>query len=266
MRRSVGVITLVCALLGLAACGGGGGASGGGQLEGVSWALVSYLAQSGTTQQATPAAEVTARFDAGTVVGNGGCNAYSAAYTTSGDDLTVSDIASTTMACPPPLDTMEQAYLGNLRAAATYAADQGALTIRSDGGVAILTYRERQDLPLTATTWTMTGVNNGHGGVVTAVSGTDVTLVLGDDGTASGSSGCNQYNGSYTTDGAGLTFGPLASTQRACADPDLNAQEAAYLAALGTVTSYRLEGSRLDLITPDGSVAASYEGSATVAS
>jgi heat shock protein HslJ len=92
------------------------------------------------------------------------------------------------------------------------------------------------------------------------MSGAEVTLTLADDGTASGSSGCNQYNGTYTTDGDGLSFGPLASTQRACVDADLGAQETAYLAALDTVASYLLEGNRLDLLTSDGSLAVSYEG------
>ena len=262
MRRSLAVTLIVCAMLGLAGCGGGSSGSRGGQLEGVSWELVSFLAKNGTTQQAPQNADVTARFDAETVAGNAGCNAYSAAYTTSGGDLTVSDIVSTRMACPPPLDVVEQAYLDNLQAAAAYAADQEGLTIRNDAGDPVLTYRQRQDLPLTGTAWTMTAVNNGQGGVVSAVSGADVTLTLADDGTASGSSGCNQYSGTYTTNGASLSFGPLSSTQKACADPDLNAQEAAYFAALGTVASYRLEGIRLDLITSDGSVAASYLGAA----
>jgi heat shock protein HslJ len=194
------------------------------------------------------------------VAGNGGCNAYSAAYTTSGGDLTLSDIASTQMACPPPLDAVEQTYLTNLQAAKTYSAGQGGLTIRNDARDVVLSYLERQNLPLTATTWTMTAVNDGKQAVVSAVAGTDVTLTLGDDGTASGSAGCNQYSGSYTTDGASLSFGPLASTQMACADAALNTQEAAYLAALGTVASYRLEGTRLDLLASDGSVAASFEG------
>jgi heat shock protein HslJ len=261
MRRSLGVM-MVCAALGLGACGGGSSGSGGGQLEGVSWDLLSYRSESGSTEQLPAGADVTARFDAGTTAGNGGCNAYSASYMTSGGDLTVTDIASTRMACMPPLDGVEQAYLTNLEAAKTYAADQGTLTIRNDAGDDVLTYRERQNLPLTGTTWTMSSFNNGQQAVVSAVSATDVTLILADDGTASGSSGCNQYSGGYTTDGASLSFGPLASTQMACADADINAQEAAYLAALETVASYRLEGTRLDLLTADESLAASFEGPA----
>jgi heat shock protein HslJ len=224
--------------------------------------LVSYRGTNGTTQDVPAGADVSARFDAGTVAGNGGCNAYSASYVASGGDLTVNDIASTRMACPPPMDGVEQAYLTNLEAAKTYAADQGTLTIRNETGDDVLTYRERQNLPLTGTTWTMSSFNNGQQAVVSAVSGTDVTLTLADDGTASGSSGCNQYNGSYTTEGASLSFGPLASTQMACADADINAQEAAYLAALGTVASFRLQGTRLDLLTADESLAASFEGPA----
>jgi heat shock protein HslJ len=266
MWRAFGLALIVC-VLGVTACGGGGtGGSGGGQVEGVSWVLVSYRSAGGATQQVPPAAEVTARFDQGTVAGNAGCNSYSGPYNLSGSDLTVGDIASTAMACPPPLDRIEQAYLTNLQASATYATDGPILTIRDDAGEDLLAYRERADLPLTGTTWTMTSVNNGQQAVVSAVAGTPVTLTLSDDGSASGSSGCNQYSGSYTTDGGTLSFGPLASTQMACADPDLNEQEQAYLAALSTVATYRLEGTRLDLMTADGSLAVSYVGAAGASS
>ena len=49
MRRSVGMTMIVCAGLGLIACGGGSGGSAGGRLDGASWELVSYLSTNGTT-------------------------------------------------------------------------------------------------------------------------------------------------------------------------------------------------------------------------
>jgi heat shock protein HslJ len=254
-------ITLGVVSFAMAACGGSSdGGGGGGQIEGISWVLVSYRGSNGDSTQGPGDVEVTARFESGTVAGNGGCNAYTGPYTISGSDLSVGPLASTRMACPPPLDGVEDVYLANLEAAATYSADQSTLTIRNSDGDDVLTYQEQQDLPLTGTLWTMISYNNGQQAVVSAVAGTDVTLTLADDGTASGSAGCNQYSGSYTTDGDEISFGSLASTQMACADADLNAQEAAYLAALGTVAGYRLEGTRLDLLASDGSLAVSFEG------
>ena len=46
-----------------------------------------------------------------------------------------------------------------------------------------------------------------------------------------GSSGCNTYDGPYTTNGNIAAIGPLATTRMACAE-DVMAQETAFLAAL----------------------------------
>ena len=78
------------------------------------------------------------------------------------------------------------------------------------------------------------------------------------DGTASGFSGCNRYQGSFSnkgssTHGTPLKFGPMASTMRACADGEDT--ERAYLALLGTVDAYRMKGSGLELLRGDKVVA-----------
>ena len=56
-------------------------------------------------------------------------------------------------------------------------------------------------------------------------------------GKASGTSGCNQYNGSYTVDGQSLEFGTMSMTAMACAGPAM-ALEQAYVAALDGVTTW----------------------------
>jgi heat shock protein HslJ len=67
------------------------------------------------------------------------------------------------------------------------------------------------------------------------------------DGSATGSGGCNQYWTKYTTSGSSLTFGPVASTKRACAEDDHNRAEVAYFEALSKTASYAVEESRLIL-------------------
>jgi heat shock protein HslJ len=70
---------------------------------------------------------------------------------------------------------------------------------------------------------------------------TDVrpTIAFSGDGTVTGSGGCNDFNGTYTVDGSNLTFGPLASTKKACGDA-VNTLETAYLAALQATTAYEI--------------------------
>ena len=71
------------------------------------------------------------------------------------------------------------------------------------------------------------------------------------DGTASGFSGCNRYQGSFSnegqsTHGTPLKFGPMVSTLRACADGDQAERD--YLKMLGAVDAYRMQGDSLALL------------------
>jgi len=47
-----------------------------------------------------------------------------------------------------------------------------------------------------------------------------VELKLDEDGSVSGSDGCNQLNGTWKVDGSDVEFGPFAATMMACADVD----------------------------------------------
>jgi heat shock protein HslJ len=79
-----------------------------------------------------------------------------------------------------------------------------------------------------------------------------VTLEFSPGGQAAGNAGCNTFSGGYQAQGGVLTFGPLASTKRACAEPGLMEQEQAYLAALQSASGYTLDGDRLTILYPTG--------------
>jgi heat shock protein HslJ len=83
------------------------------------------------------------------------------------------------------------------------------------------------------------------------LSGTTLTLQFGDDGTVSGTDGCNRFSGSFTQEGDSLTMGPpLAGTMMACPEPIMN-QAAAYTDALGATTSFNATGNQLTLLDGD---------------
>jgi PKD repeat protein len=65
-------------------------------------------------------------------------------------------------------------------------------------------------------------------------------------GTVSGFSGCNTYTGSYQSDGSSLTITILTTTQQAC-DEAATARENTYLANLGSVNRYVVQGNQLTL-------------------
>ena len=92
---------------------------------------------------------------------------------------------------------------------------------------------------LAGTSWTLVSI-----GGTPVVEGSGPHLTFGVDGKASGSTGCNSFSGSYATDGAALTFGPLATTRMAC-EENLMAQETAVLEALAGVPGWEIDADGL---------------------
>ena len=84
-----------------------------------------------------------------------------------------------------------------------------------------------------------------------------MTALFGEDGTLSGSAGCNRYNAPFELDGAKIKIGAAATTRMMCDEPIMQ-QEQLYLAALETAATYKVEGSKLELRTADGALAATY--------
>ena len=76
---------------------------------------------------------------------------------------------------------------------------------------------------------------------------------------ASGHSGCNRFNGSFTfdrTDSGLLTFGAVAGTRMACPGPD---HESRLYHALELTHSHRITGAHLELLDAAGDVLARFE-------
>jgi heat shock protein HslJ len=84
------------------------------------------------------------------------------------------------------------------------------------------------------------------------VAGTTVTLNFGEDGRASGSTGCNSYGGTYQVRGDNISFGRLFSTKRACLDQNANQQEQRFLSALESADRFRLSSNRLTILSDRG--------------
>jgi heat shock protein HslJ len=98
--------------------------------------------------------------------------------------------------------------------------------------------------------WTL-AAGQGPDGALALVDGRPVTLTV-DGGTVGGSAACNSYGGSARVgDAGGFAVGEVASTEMACAEPEVMALEAAYLTAFGAVRTARLDGDRL-VLTGEG--------------
>lgn len=99
------------------------------------------------------------------------------------------------------------------------------------------------DMAAVAGTWIASEING------TATDDKVVSwLKLGDAGRAQGQGGCNSYSGSYELENGTLSFGPLASTRRACPETQMS-QEQRFFAALEAVKAARLDAG--DLLLTD---------------
>lgn len=83
------------------------------------------------------------------------------------------------------------------------------------------------------------------------IEGTKITLI-GSDGRAGGSGGCNSYGGAYREQEDGLSFSQIISTKRACLEQSANQQEQQYFAALGSASTFKLSDNRLTIFYGDG--------------
>ena len=104
---------------------------------------------------------------------------------------------------------------------------------------------------LAGTDWRLVSLGPA-GGEAGLVAGTTVTLKFGEDGRASGSTGCNSYGGTYQVRGDTISFGRLISTRRACLDQNANQQEQRFLAALEAANRFRLASNRLTITSDRG--------------
>lgn len=219
------------------------------------WSLQTYVNQAGEQVPVLPGSEITLKFEEGKLGGNSGCNSYFGSYQVSGDQVTVSEIGSTMMFCSEPEGVMDQeaAYLAALGKAAGYQVSAGRLIISDAAGKEILVFAPLESASLVGTNWSVLNYNNGKDALVSALLDSQITALFGEDGTMSGNSSCNTYSGPYKVDGQSIQIGPLASTMMACAQPEgLMEQEAAYLAALGKATNYKIEGDQLTLMDDAG--------------
>jgi heat shock protein HslJ len=95
---------------------------------------------------------------------------------------------------------------------------------------------------LANTTWTVTTIAG-----TSTIAESPPTMAFAPEGTVTGTDGCNQYTGSFRTDGGSIQVGQLATTRMAC-EPARMAQADAFAAAFSGATEWRqLESGDLEL-------------------
>ena len=104
----------------------------------------------------------------------------------------------------------------------------------------------RADAGLGDTSWLVEGLTPDD-----AADSVRRTMVFGNDDQITGEGGCNRFFGTYRTDGASLTIGPLGSTRMACPGPVMD-RETQFFNALEAVAAWQSDGSDVLLLDGDG--------------
>ena len=199
---------------------------------------------------------ITAAFSNSEIGGSSGCNSYSGSYTLVGGSIQFGDIGGTEMACLDPEGVMdqEQSFLRTLHRVASYRLGTGQLELLDVAGSAVLVFTASlplPEVPMEGTAWTLTTFVDGEV-ASSLLSGTEITLSF-ENGTASGSAGCNRYGGSYTLGQGTLRVPEIDITEQLCLEPDgIMEQETRYLDTLKSVRSFELDANQLVLRTNDG--------------
>jgi heat shock protein HslJ len=199
-------------------------------------------------------------FADGKVSGSTGVNQYNGQYTTQADnkiEITVGPM--TLMAGPPAAMALEQSFITALKSAKRYSVTETTLTLQDEVGEVLVSYKILKATPLVGTEWDCTMYNNGRGGVQSLVASSAITAVFGADDSLTGNAGVNKCNGTYVADKGTIKIDAAIASTMMAGDPEIMAQEAAYLAALPKATTYEIDGSTLTLRDSTGAAMAGYQ-------
>jgi heat shock protein HslJ len=138
LRKTAIPFLLVLTLL-IAACATPSGPAGE-DLSGV-WTLTAL-----NGQEPLAGSTVTARFENGEVGGQAGCNSYGGQYSLDGQQLSVSALFQTEMACMEPEGVMDQesVFLQTLSQAASFSITGDQLEIQNAASETVLTFSKSQ--------------------------------------------------------------------------------------------------------------------------
>lgn len=224
-------------------------------LAGTSWSL-SLLRGDGLLLLSI----VIAEFDQdGSVSGIAGCNGYTASYDTEGDQISITNVVTTSSTCRDRLMSQETSYLETLETVVSYQVLGTTLEMRDAEGRAMLVYDTLAQTTLPGSSWMLTEYDDGSGTIVPVIPGTTVSAEFGDEGLLTGSAGCNGYSASYNVASNLIKIDAIVMTEIYCMEPEgLMDQESQYLSALEQSSAFAIVGKAMGLVDEEGAILAIY--------
>lgn len=235
----------------VAACSGSDGETHMDSLEGP-WAIETVADSEGGLREPVEGTSPHLEFTGSAIAGNTGCNSFSGSVQVGADGtFAVGDLASTLIGCDP-FRSAQEANIHRALGDADRWAVEATTAVLSANGVAVMEM-SMTDTSLAGSQWSVTSINNGHGGVQSVAEGSNPTLLFGDDGHLSGSTGCNNMNATYATGNGLLSVGPVGTTKKLCGTPaGIMEQEQNMVNALTNTASYSIAGDTLRTVDRNG--------------
>jgi heat shock protein HslJ len=193
----------------------------------------------------------------GVVGGNTVCNSYNAGYETDGERLTIAGPIAMTMAfCPnEALAQVEAAYLAALETAESYEILGDQMVLHTGEGE-ILYAANRE--PLEGTLWTLISIGEPYA-PQSPVEGSNFTAQFSrlpglPSGTVEGTTGCNDWNATYTANLTEIKINLPSTTQNEdCPWGKGNLEvEQQFFLGLNAATEYRIVGNVLQIPYGEG--------------
>ena len=247
------LLTLLLISLAISACSAQSSGEASASLIGA-WTLTAY-GPAGAPIPAVEGAGAGLTFNEdGTVSGSSGCNGLGGDYTVEGDQITFGEFVSTLMACDEPIMAQEEAAHKVMTDTATYKIEGDTLTITNNDMVLVFTRgapgtAEPEGSASLTGAWKLTSFGSADV-ISSALADVEAGLTFNDDGTVTGTSGCNEFGGGYTLQGDQITFKEIVSTLKLC-DTPLMGQEEAMQQVLTETASYQIDGNTLTITNND---------------
>ncbi|MEV0803197.1 META domain-containing protein [Kribbella sp. NPDC050281] len=185
-----------------------------------------------------------------------GCNSLGTAAAAdellTGGSLWIGGIGGTQVGCRPPLRDQEEWLKTFLTSKPSWRLNGDELILATGGTTITLLDRKiaEPDFPLDGIRWE----------VVSTITNADLrqyhhhaeqAWISFDGGRLTGWTGCNELSGTVTRNNTELTFGSVATTDRAC-PAETAAMQAAIPATLGPAVTYTIDYNQLTLLAPSG--------------
>lgn len=190
----------------------------------------------------------------GTIGAQAGCNSIGGDYAIVDGVLEVDALAMTEMGCDPPRHDQDQWLADFLSSGPAMGPVEEGFVLSTEATE--ITFVDRSvaepDVDLVGTEWVVDTVLEGTGddGSATTTGGDMGSFTFSEDGTVSGSDGCNDFGAlAYEVDGEAIRFGDSAqTTDMACPEVDTDA----FWRVFDGTVAWDIDAARLTLEHADG--------------